>query len=99
MKQARTVLAGLVLAIPAVVCGADDTRPAAASSIGREVSIARHLGDGEEYHLPMADLLRHGKDLFNANWTEQEGGGSRWRGRWGHRRPSLSLGRCPAYHG
>ncbi|MBC7926425.1 MAG: thiol oxidoreductase [Bryobacteraceae bacterium] len=48
------------------------TRP---SRIGREVSINRHLEDGEEQNVPLANLLEHGKRLFMANWTEQEGAG------------------------
>ena len=34
-----------------------------------------HLQDGEEFSLPLSALLIHGKLLFDANWTEQEGGG------------------------
>lgn len=45
------------------------------SSVGREVSVPHHLKDGEEFTLPLEKLLAHGKLLFNANWTEQEGGG------------------------
>ena len=43
--------------------------------IGREVSVARHLEDDEEFRISLADLLLHGQTLFTANWTEQEGGG------------------------
>lgn len=43
--------------------------------IGREVAIARHLQDGEEFTLPLPELLAHGEALFSANWTVQEGGG------------------------
>jgi cytochrome c peroxidase len=45
------------------------------SSIGREVSVPSHLQDGQEFTVPLEKLLAHGKLLFNANWTEQEGGG------------------------
>ena len=45
------------------------------SSIGREVSVPRHLKDGEEFTLSLETLIKQGKLLFNANWTEQEGGG------------------------
>jgi cytochrome c peroxidase len=48
---------------------------APASSIGREVAIARHLADAQEFSVPLADLLAHGRLLFDANWTTQEGGG------------------------
>src|SRR5882724_4413178 len=43
--------------------------------LGREVSIARHLADDEEFRIPLPDLLAHGRNLFIANWTDEEGGG------------------------
>src|SRR5262245_15016439 len=43
--------------------------------IGREVAIPTHLEDGEEFKIPLVDLVEHGKHLFAANWTIQEGGG------------------------
>ena len=43
--------------------------------IGREVSVPRHIEDGEEPRLSISDLLSHGALLFRANWTEQEGAG------------------------
>jgi cytochrome c peroxidase len=46
-----------------------------AADIGREVSIPRHLQDGEEFDVSLDQLLRHGKRLFTAVWTNQEGGG------------------------
>jgi hypothetical protein len=45
------------------------------TKIGREVSVPRHLQDDEEFRISIAELLKHGKLLFMANWTEQEGGG------------------------
>src|SRR5262245_52112924 len=45
------------------------------SSIGREISVPSHLQDGQEFSLSLEALLAHGKLLFSANWTEQEGGG------------------------
>jgi len=48
---------------------------ASQSSVGREVSVPVHLKDGQEFSLPLEALLAHGKLLFSANWTEQEGGG------------------------
>lgn len=46
-----------------------------AADLGREVAIPRHLADGEEFTVPLPALLAHGLQLFNANWTVQEGGG------------------------
>ncbi len=45
------------------------------SRIGREISVPRHLPDDTEFQLSIPELIEHGKLLFNANWTEQEGGG------------------------
>ncbi len=45
------------------------------SGVGREVAVARHLQDGEEHALPLSELLAHGKLLFAARWTTQEGAG------------------------
>ena len=44
-------------------------------SIGREVAVMSHLPDDDKLEMPMAGLLEHGKRLFTANWTSQEGGG------------------------
>ena len=48
---------------------------AARGRIGREVAVARHLEDDQEFSVPLAELLVYGRMLFSANWTEQEGGG------------------------
>src|SRR5215472_2185547 len=46
-----------------------------ATEIGQEVAIPRHLQDGEEFQVSLAQLLEHGRNLFTASWTIQEGGG------------------------
>ncbi len=43
--------------------------------IGKEVSALSHLKDGSEFGLPLGGLFALGKLLFDANWTDQEGGG------------------------
>jgi Di-haem oxidoreductase, putative peroxidase len=43
--------------------------------LGREVAIARHLQDGEEFTLPLHRLLHYGEKLFSANFTIEEGAG------------------------
>ena len=45
------------------------------SRIGSEVAIPTHLVDGQEFSVPLHDLLDHGRKLFTAVWTDQEGGG------------------------
>lgn len=47
----------------------------AAVAIGREVAVTHHLQDGEEYTIPLQQLLDHGRALFVANFTTEEGGG------------------------
>lgn len=46
-----------------------------ADPIGQEVAVPRHLQNGEEYALPMNSVIQHGKNLFEALWTIQEGAG------------------------
>jgi len=45
------------------------------SQLGREVSIPRHLQDGEEFNIPLEQLIHYGMQLFTAKFTVQEGGG------------------------
>ena len=45
------------------------------SQVGKELGVPHHLADDEEFKLALLKLLEHGKLLFTANWTEQEGGG------------------------
>ena len=47
----------------------------AATTIGREQSVPQHLPDNSEFTLTLLALLTLDKLLFDANWTEQEGGG------------------------
>ena len=64
-----------VVLVQSFVLSSDNSKRTTKSSIGREVAIARHLQDDEEFMLPLKDLLEHGKKLFMANWTEEEGAG------------------------
>ena len=50
-------------------------KPAPVAPVGKEVSVPRHLADGDEYTIPMRRLIDHGRLLFAANWTAEEGGG------------------------
>jgi len=47
----------------------------ATSPPGEELSSYRRLEDGEEYVLPLRSLIERGKASFEAQWTDQEGGG------------------------
>src|SRR5947199_8595933 len=67
---------GLILgSLACVIALAGEPSTPKKSTIGQEVSVPRHLADDEEFKLPLSALLEHGKWLFMANWTEQEGGG------------------------
>ena len=45
------------------------------SAIGRELGLSEHLQDDQEFAIPQARLIEHGRKVFAANWTTQEGGG------------------------
>ena len=45
------------------------------SELGREVAIPRHLQDGEEFTIPLTQLIHYGAALFSAKFTIQEGAG------------------------
>ncbi len=47
----------------------------AAAHIGREIAVPEHMRDGDEFRVSQRRLLEHGKLLFDAPWTTQEGGG------------------------
>ncbi|MEZ4861694.1 MAG: di-heme oxidoredictase family protein [Caldilineaceae bacterium] len=66
---------GLVLLLMGVSVSASTAQSRPTPVIGREVAVARHLQDGEEFRISLPALLAQGHDLFAANWTSQEGGG------------------------
>src|SRR5438105_1145856 len=65
------VLTTVLLAF--IVCGA--TVATQTPTIGREMAVPRHLQDGEEFTLSTKALIEHGRTLFTAIWTIEEGGG------------------------
>ncbi|HZR17776.1 MAG TPA: di-heme oxidoredictase family protein [Verrucomicrobiae bacterium] len=73
MNHNHTTAIGLFLSLGALTVATPLSAPAA--DIGREVAIPRHLQDGEEYQIPLRDLIGFGQQLFTANWTIEEGGG------------------------
>src|SRR5579884_2944872 len=44
-------------------------------SIGHEGSAPRHLTDGEIESMTAGHLVQAGRNIFNVNWTEEDGGG------------------------
>jgi hypothetical protein len=71
----KYVVISLPLLSLAWLVSADDQPSKRQKQIGREVSIAEHMRDDDEFRTPLLDLISYGKQLFCANWTEQEGGG------------------------
>ncbi len=43
--------------------------------IGRENAVSVHLTEEDLTRRDIFELIRHGRTLFNANWTDQDGGG------------------------
>lgn len=69
-------LMALVLATAAFCAAADPVRKSTTpQQLGVEKAVPRHLCDDEEFQIPLTDLVAHGKLLFTANWTVQDGGG------------------------
>jgi hypothetical protein len=65
----------LALALAAAHLETARSQAVPGSRIGREVAVPRHLEDGEEFQIPVTKLMEHGKRLFTAVWTAQEGAG------------------------
>lgn len=77
-RSVLSTFAALACAWPALAAPpaeADEERLAGAPAIGQERSVPQHLADGQEYLLAPKALLRHGRRVFAANWTAQEGAG------------------------
>lgn len=66
MKQQTSAIAAILI-FTSVVSG-DEV-------IGSERALSRHLTDGEETRIALRDLLEHGKALFTANLTSEDGAG------------------------
>jgi hypothetical protein len=49
--------------------------PKSTVRIGQETAIVRHLQDDDEFKLALQGLITFGRKLFEANWTDADGGG------------------------
>jgi Di-haem oxidoreductase, putative peroxidase len=75
-EHARATSIATRLAVPLIVGAlALAANVVAQSPVGRELSVPRHLEDGDEFRIPLDALRAHGERLFTAMWTDQEGGG------------------------
>jgi cytochrome c peroxidase len=70
-KQIRVVCMGAAL----VLTGSAVLKSQEQVEVGREVAIPQHLQDGEEFNVPLVDLVRYGRKLFEARFTVEEGAG------------------------
>ncbi len=70
----KTGLLSCVLLFAALVLTMSSAS-AGATEIGKEVAVAHHLQDGQEYTVPIETLIAHGRRFFAASWTVEEGGG------------------------
>src|SRR5215470_9483133 len=71
LRRAWRRLAFLTALLVVTVAWAQNTN----SQIGREVAIPVHLQDGEEFTIPIPQLIQSGAKLFSAKFTAQEGAG------------------------
>ena len=74
-RLGRRLSSTALIACITCVLAADDIQRTQTTEIGREVAIARHLSDGEEFSATVTNLLKYGAQIFSANWTVQEGQG------------------------
>lgn len=65
----------IVVIVPLWPSSAAMAQMAASSLLGRELAIARHMQDGEEFKTSIPQLIEYGQHIFTANWTIQEGAG------------------------
>lgn len=65
----------LCLVLWSLVCLGNILAAEKDKGIGREVSVPRHMQDGEEYKVSVPELIDYGRKLFDAMWTSQEGAG------------------------
>lgn len=77
MKRLRVVilLAALILLTSRTATSAQSESSSGETALGREVAVPVHLQDGQEYELPLRQLIAYGQKLFAARWTSQEGAG------------------------
>lgn len=73
LQKVSSVLLALSLAM--AVTNASTAQSDPPPVIGQEIAVLEHLQDGEEFLLPLSQLLTKGHELFSAQWTIQEGGG------------------------
>ena len=74
MQNSRAMCLWLAALLPLLVV-VTALGQGSASEVGREVAILVHLQDGDEFNIPLAQLIDYGRQLFTAKFTVQEGAG------------------------
>src|SRR5256885_11346547 len=75
MRKSTTLTVASVVLMLEMVDSMQAQRSSRSNKFGRELAVPVHLADDQEFHVPLSELLAYGKQLFAANWTEQEGAG------------------------
>jgi hypothetical protein len=75
MRRKLTGLALAALALSATAGGVLIDASLRKNEVGLELGLPAHMQDDEEYTAPLDRLLEHGRRVFSANWTRDEGGG------------------------
>jgi len=57
------------------LCLSASSAQAFGAALGEEKAVPSHLADGDEFTVKPKNLIKHGELLFNAVWTNQDGGG------------------------
>jgi hypothetical protein len=74
-KTFRRICIWLTVFLPSFLSVAADGQ-GSASRTEREVAIPVHLQDGNEFNIPLVQLIDYGRQLVTAKFTVQEGCGA-----------------------
>ena len=65
----------LLISFLLLLNGPTEAAQTSPKTIGYELAVPHHIEDVDLPSVAISDLLKHGKLIFNANWTDQDGGG------------------------
>jgi hypothetical protein len=71
MTRPAVLLIVLLLAALPIAAQRRSYEPA----LGEERAVTRHLEDGDLFRIPLREIIDHGRQLFSANWTDEDGAG------------------------
>lgn len=73
MLNPRSLVSCIVASAALIVCATQVSTQEPV--IGAELAVPSHLLNGAEFKLALSDLIERGRQLFAANWTDEDGGG------------------------